>query len=108
MNYAENALAGNPDLNATALIGIREGGNLDTPERVTWGQLRERVREAASALRRCGIRREMVVAAMVGNSVWAVVLFLASASLGAVFTSINPDLGAEVSARTGFSSVGSW
>ncbi|GAB7353740.1 hypothetical protein MBLNU459_g4135t2 [Dothideomycetes sp. NU459] len=105
LNYAQNALAADPDARATALVGIREGwsgGGDDhdaaggTEERVSWGGLRERVRVAASALRRCGVGRGAVVAAMVGNSVWAVVLFLAAASLGAVFTSINPDLGAEI------------
>ncbi|KAI9709460.1 MAG: hypothetical protein M1820_003220 [Bogoriella megaspora] len=93
LNYAENALEGQ-DLNGLALIGIREGEDLKG-ENVTWRQLKERVRRLSNALRIVGVRKEEVVAALVSNSVEAVVLFLASASIGAVFTSIAPDLGIE-------------
>ena len=58
LNYAENALAGNPEPNSIALIGLREGEDLngDAGERVTRAQLRERVRVVASALRRSGVK----------------------------------------------------
>ena len=93
LNYAENALEGQ-DPNGLALIGLREGQSLDG-ESLTWGELKEQVKRVSSALRRAGVQREDVVAALVSNSVTAVVLFLASATVGAVYTSIAPDLGTE-------------
>lgn len=98
MNYAENVLFANPDDNAVALIGVREAQDLSKrdEETVTWSQLREKVRIVASALRHHGIKEGDRVAALVANSVWAIVLFLASAAIGAIFSSINPDLGIEV------------
>lgn len=93
LNYAENALEGQ-DPSGLALIGLREGESLDG-ECVTWAELKEKVRRVSSALRRTGVQREDVVAALVSNSITAVILFLASAAVGAVYTSIAPDLGTE-------------
>ena len=93
LNYAENALEGQ-DPNGLALIGLREAQDLDG-DHVTWGELKEKVRQVSSALRRTGVRKGDVVAALVSNSIAAIVLFLASATVGAVFTSIAPDLGTE-------------
>lgn len=94
LNYAENVLVPNTraNPNGVALIGLREG-RLDSPEKVTWAELSELVRVARSALVRHGIKRDDVVAALVSNSIWAIVLFLATASIGAIFTSVSPDLG---------------
>lgn len=97
-NYAENALFANPDPNAVALVGWREGLDLchDEGEVVRWSEFRERVRVVASALRRgLGVRKGDRVAALVATSVWAVVLFHACAAVGAVFTCISPELGEE-------------
>lgn len=98
INYAENVLFANPNPDAIALIGVREDQDLskEDGEKVTWKELRDRVRRTASALKRHDIKQGDRVAALVSNSVWAIVLFLASASMGAIFTSINPDLGVEV------------
>lgn len=98
MNYAENALFSNPDENAIALIGLKEGR--DREEKVTWRELREMVRMVSSALRRHEVLEGDRVAALVGNSIWAIVLFLACATNGVIYSSINPDLGTEVSRHT--------
>jgi acetoacetyl-CoA synthetase len=97
MNYAENAMFSNPDPNATALIGLREDTDLSTSngEILTWAQFREQVRLTASALLRCGVKKGDRVGALVATSIWAMVLFHASASIGAIFTCISPDLGLE-------------
>jgi acetoacetyl-CoA synthetase len=97
INYAENAIFSNPNPDALALIGIREGQNIYGSEAhlVTWRDFRERVRKTASALKNSGIKRGDRVAAIVATSPWAVVLFHAAASMGAIFTSISPELGAE-------------
>ncbi|KAK5086001.1 hypothetical protein LTR70_007619 [Exophiala xenobiotica] len=97
MNYAENVLFANPNSDAPALIGISEGQDLyrDQGEVITWGGFRERVRQTASALKRNGINKGDRVAAVVASSNWAIILFHAAASMGAIFTSISPDLGVE-------------
>ena len=97
INYAENVLT-QPlvDSQSTALIGLREGRLLDG-EKWTWSELREKVRQVRSALLRSGIKQGDRVAAIVSTSVWSVALFLGSACMGAIFTSIAPDLGLDVS-----------
>ncbi|KAK3639558.1 hypothetical protein LTR56_012343 [Elasticomyces elasticus] len=95
LNYAENALFSNPDPSAIALVGIREGMDLADGEELSWHDFRERVRLTASALRRSGIKQGDRVAALVATSIWVMVLFHASAAIGAIFTSISPELGLE-------------
>lgn len=95
INYAENALFSNPDPDATALIGLREGQDLNDAELVTWQEFRDSVRLAASALRRSGIRKGDRIGALVATSNFAMVLFHATAAVGAIFTCISPDLGLE-------------
>lgn len=97
VNYAENVL-NQPHVSphSIALIGIRECQSFEG-EQWTWSELRERVREARSALIRSGIREGDRVAAIISTSIWSVTIFLAAASLGAIFTSIASDFGVEVS-----------
>ena len=99
LNYTENVLLNSdkcPD--NLALIDVREGQDLGPePDQLTWQQLKEEIRRVSSALRNCGVQKNDVVAALMGNTMRAVVLFLSTAVLGAVFTSISPDLGLEVS-----------
>ena len=101
LNYTENVLQNakwHPK--TVALIGLRERQDLDGPiEKVTWRALKERIRKASNALRSCSVGKGDVVAALVSNSIEAVVLFLSTAAVGAVFTSISPDLGVEVCSR---------
>lgn len=96
INYAENVLT-QPDVEpeSIALIGIREGGSLDG-EKWSWAILRENVRKVRSSLIRSGIKEGDRVAALISTSTWSIAVFLAAASIGAVFTSIAPDLGEEV------------
>jgi acetoacetyl-CoA synthetase len=98
LNYAENVLVNattNP--RAVALIGLREApkGLLDNEEEVTWSELAELVRITRSALVRHGVTSGQVVAALMANSVWTIVLFLACASAGIIFTSVSPDMGVQ-------------
>lgn len=97
MNYAENGMFSNPDPNAIALVGIREGIDLskEDGETLTWHQFTEQVRLTASALRRCGVKKGDRVAALVATGNWVMIIFFATASIGAIFTCISPDLGLE-------------
>jgi acetoacetyl-CoA synthetase len=103
LNFAENVLENaKRHPKNIALIGLREGQDLDGPvEKVTWRALKEKVRKASNALRSCSVGKGDVVAALVSNSIEAVVLFLSTAAVGAVFTSISPDLGVEVRSTGG-------
>ena len=94
VNYSENVLSGR-DLSKTALIGVREGQDL-SGEVWTWRLLRENVRKARSCLLQLEVKEGDRVAAIISTSVWSVGLFLATASIGAIWTSIAPDLGEEV------------
>lgn len=94
VNYAENVLVGKP-ADKLALVGIREKEAL-SGDQWTWGELSETVRKVQSALKRNGVQKGDRVGAIISTSVWSVVLFLATASIGAVWTSIAPDIGEEV------------
>jgi acetoacetyl-CoA synthetase len=74
-----------------AIHFVREG--VSGIERVTWQDLRCRVRKARDAMINSGIVSGDIVAAVISNSVNAIVLCLAALSLGAVWSSTSPDLG---------------
>jgi len=76
----------------TALISASEGGD-DT--RVSWHELRRQTAALSSRLRESGVAKGDAVAAYLPNSIESVVGLLASASIGAVWTSCSPDFGAQ-------------
>jgi acetoacetyl-CoA synthetase len=63
------------------------------PEELTFGELRRRTAEVAAGLRGLGVRPGDRVAAYAPNIPETLVAFLASASLGAVWSSCSPDFG---------------
>ncbi|MDQ3762120.1 MAG: acetoacetate--CoA ligase [Actinomycetota bacterium] len=92
LNYAEHALAagsgrGDDDL---AVIFRREDGGR---QQCSYGQLRQRVAAARSALASLGVRRGDRVVTLAPNSLDTLVAFLATASLGAIWSSCSPDFG---------------
>ena len=89
MNYAEHALADADDRPAIFARG-EDGGALD----LTRAELSERVGAAAAGLRRLGVGAGDRVAAFLPNGSEAVIAFLATASLGAIWSSCSPDFGA--------------
>ncbi|GII33121.1 acetoacetate--CoA ligase [Planotetraspora mira] len=89
INYAANALRGDSD--HLAVIFRDEAGNRQT---YTLGQLREEVGRVRAGLVRLGVGRGDRVAAYVPNIPEALIAFLATASLGAVWSSCSPDFGA--------------
>lgn len=97
INYAENVLTQSlVDDSAPAMIQLREGQDLEG-EVWSWAKLREKVRQLRSALLRSGVVQGDRVAAIISTSSWAVAILLASASIGAIFSSIASDLGEKVS-----------
>ncbi|KAH7037080.1 uncharacterized protein B0I36DRAFT_371786 [Microdochium trichocladiopsis] len=94
LNYTENilaaGLANHPD--QIALSALREAGT--HCRHLTWSDLRHLVAHYASAMRAAGIQKSDRVAAILSNSIEAVGLLLAAGSIGAIFSSTAPDLGA--------------
>ncbi len=93
LNYAEHALAGPAGTveGEPAVIAVAEDG---TEDQLTLAELRRRVGAAQEGLRRLGVGPGDRVVALVPNTVHALVGFLATAALGAVWSSCSPDFGA--------------
>lgn len=95
LNYAENLLEGAPGVTRNpleiAVIGCAEG---TTRRTFTWGELKAQVARCASALRAAGVGPGDRVAGVIANSPEALIAMLATASLGAVWSSCSPDFGA--------------
>ena len=89
LNYAEHAFAGKDEAEPAILHAseLRELGEL------SWGELRARVGAVAAGLRGLGVERGDRVVAYMPNVPEAIVAFLATASLGAVWSSCSPDFG---------------
>ena len=62
-------------------------------EKVTWTQLRERVRQCQAVMIAAGVQTGDRVAAMLANHTNALVTVLAAASIGAIWTGVSPDSG---------------
>jgi acetoacetyl-CoA synthetase len=89
LNYAEHVFAGKDDAEPAILHAseLRELGEL------SWGELRTQVAAVAAGLRELGVERGDRVVAYLPNVPEAIVAFLATASLGAVWSSCSPDFG---------------
>jgi acetoacetyl-CoA synthetase len=89
VNYAEHLFRGKAD-NEIAVIAASELRELD---QLSWGELRKAVAEVAAGLRELGVGPGDRVAAYLPNTPEAVIAFLASASIGAAWSSCSPDFG---------------
>jgi acetoacetyl-CoA synthetase len=89
LNYAEHVFAGKDD-SATAILHASELRELDE---LTWGELRAQVAAVAQGLRGLGVEKGDRVVAYLPNIPEAIVAFLASASIGAIWSSCSPDFG---------------
>jgi acetoacetyl-CoA synthetase len=90
LNFAENLLRRDGD--DLAIIAWDERG---PASRYSWSELRREVARAAVVLRRLGVGPGDRVAGWLPNIPEAIVAMLATASLGAVWTSCSPDFGAD-------------
>src|SRR5829696_2020575 len=90
VNYAEHAFRGKPD----DRVAIVHAGELREQAEVTWGELRAQAARIAGGLRALGVERGDRVAAYMPNIPETVAAFLATASIGAVWSSCSPDFGA--------------
>ena len=90
LNYAENLLAGKP----SDRLALQHASELRELDSITWGELRDQVARASSALRDLGVEPGDRVVAYMPNLPEAIVGFLATASIGAIWSSCSPDFGA--------------
>ena len=90
LNYAEHALRPRPSDDAghhPAVLAIAEDGGEST---LTLQQLSGMVGAAQAGLRRLGVRPGDRVVALVPNAIHALIGFLATAAIGAVWSSCSP------------------
>jgi acetoacetyl-CoA synthetase len=89
LNYAEHVFAGKDD----AEPAILHASELRELDELSWGELRGQVASVAAGLRELGVERGDRVVAYMPNIPEAIVAFLATASIGAVWSSCSPDFG---------------
>ena len=89
-HYLRPAAAGGPQPDDTALVFIGEEAAQLT---MTHGELRAEVAACQRALAADGVGVGDRVATMLPNGPEALIVFLATASLGAVYSSVSPDFG---------------
>ncbi|TFK44324.1 acetoacetyl-CoA synthetase [Crucibulum laeve] len=90
LNYAENLLFRKDDG-----IACTASGELGLVTHYTYRELNERVRLMATALRLNGLKIGDRVAGIVTNSIDAIVIALAVASIGGIFSSTATDMGTQ-------------
>jgi acetoacetyl-CoA synthetase len=89
LNYAEHLFRGaRPD--ATAIVHASESRPL---AELSWAELADQVARCAAGLRRLGVGRGDRVVAYMPNVAETVVAFLATASIGAIWSSCAPEFG---------------
>jgi len=89
LNYAEHVFAGKDDEE----VAILHASELRELSELRWGDLRAQVASVAAGLRGLGVGRGDRVVAYLPNIPEAIVAFLATASIGAVWSSCSPDFG---------------
>ena len=90
LNFAANLLE--HDASGTAIVF---GNERDDRIALSWNELRAQVAQVAERLRALGVGKGDRVAAFIANRPEAVVAMLATASLGAVWSSCSPDFGVD-------------
>ena len=106
LNFAENLLFPSPEIeNPDTAIAVIEASEHGVQQRITWTDLRYRVAKFAAALRAAGVTKgdrvggsclgyNRLIIGVLANTSHSVVAFLATASIGALWSCTSPDLGA--------------
>ncbi|MBL8829304.1 MAG: acetoacetate--CoA ligase [Planctomycetaceae bacterium] len=88
LNFAENLLRRRDD--AEAIVFWNESGRQSS---LTYAELFEQTAHVSAALKQWGVQPGDRIAALLPNIPEAIVVMLAAASLGAIFSSCSPDFG---------------
>ena len=90
INFAENLLTQDDDTDAFVFWGEDK-----VQKKLSWAKLNKDVGDLAETLRDFGIKPGDRVAALMANAPETIVWFLATASLGAIWSSCSPDFGVD-------------
>jgi acetoacetyl-CoA synthetase len=90
LNYAEHLFRDKPG----GEVAVLHASELRELDQLTWGELGQQVAQVSAGLRSLGVERGDRVVAYLPNTPEALIAFLASASIGAVWSSCSPDFGA--------------
>jgi acetoacetyl-CoA synthetase len=90
LSYAQHIFRGKRD----ADVAVLHASELRPLDQLRWGELRQQVAGAAAGLRGLGVERGDRVVAYLPNIPETLVAVLATASIGAVWSSCSPDFGA--------------
>jgi acetoacetyl-CoA synthetase len=90
LNYARHIFRGRADDD----VAIRHASEVRDPGEWTWGRLRAETARVAAGLRAAGVGEGDRVAAYMPNIPETIAAFLATASIGAVWSSAAPEFGA--------------
>lgn len=88
LNFAENLLQGDSDR-----VAVIEADEQGVRSELTLRALRVRVAQAQAGLRKLGVQPHDRIAGMLPNNLDALVMLLASTSLGAIWSSCSPEFG---------------
>lgn len=88
LNFAENMLHRRDDHPAIIFRGETERESI-----ITFRELHEEVRKAAAGLKKLGVQKGIRVAAFMPNLPETIIAMLATASIGAIWSSSSPDFG---------------
>ncbi|KAK5050476.1 hypothetical protein LTR84_003757 [Exophiala bonariae] len=106
LNFAENVLfvgdgkgrgitsPGKED-HKIACTEVREGSFVEPIRQVSWKELRERTGRLSQALRAHGVRKGDRIAIVASNCLDTLTVFLATTTIGAIFSSSSTDLGSK-------------
>jgi acetoacetyl-CoA synthetase len=89
INYAEHIFRGKADEE----VAVHYASELRELSELRWGELRQQVAEVREGLRALGVTKGDRIVAYVPNGPEALIAFLATASLGAIWSSCSPDFG---------------
>ncbi len=93
LNYAAQVLRHTDAAHACGLLAIVADNELGEVRELSWPELRQQVAAFALYLQGLGVQRGDRVAAVLPNGIEAIVAFLGTASIGAVWSVCAPDMG---------------
>ncbi|MCP3721532.1 acetoacetate--CoA ligase [Paraburkholderia sp. CNPSo 3272] len=93
LNYVERAFQLASDTRPAIVSRSESGPMAGRTRELSWAELRRQVAACAATLRRMGVARGDRVAAFMPNTPETVVAFLATASVGAIWSVCSPDMG---------------
>lgn len=93
LNYVDQVFRHATDARPAIVAQSESGATPSALAETSWAELRRQVAACAATLRKLGVQRGDRVAAYLPNTAETVVAFLATASVGAIWSVCSPDMG---------------